>query len=114
MKIFKKRDSGFAGSIMGIDGDYAEAIFRLDNDEVVVIGRDPKTSHIVMGENCSRISRTHCSICVNSDVGIVESHLDRFWENESLNDFCRYSTLFCFLDPINYSLVFIDVFLTDV
>ncbi|MBR5619582.1 MAG: FHA domain-containing protein [Clostridia bacterium] len=69
MKIFKKRDSGFAGSIMGIDGDYAEAIFRLDNDEVVVIGRDPKTSHIVMGENCSRISRTHCSICVNSANG---------------------------------------------
>ncbi len=69
MKIFKKRDSAFAGSLMGISGDYAEAIFRLDSDEVVVIGRDPKTSHIVMDENSERISRTHCSICANSARG---------------------------------------------
>lgn len=69
MKIFKKRDGGFAGSIMGLAGEYAEAIFRLDSDEVVVIGRDPKTSHIVMDENCERISRTHCSICANSANG---------------------------------------------
>ena len=69
MKIFKKQDKGFAGSIMGLSGEYAEAIFRLDNDEVVTIGRDPKTSHIVMDENCERISRTHCSICANSQTG---------------------------------------------
>ena len=66
MKIFKKKDASFAGSIMGLSGEYAEAIFRLDNDEVVTIGRDPKTSHIVMSGNCDRVSRTHCSICANS------------------------------------------------
>jgi pSer/pThr/pTyr-binding forkhead associated (FHA) protein len=69
MKIFKKRDGGFVGSIMGVAGDYAEAIFRLDSDEVVVIGRDPKTSHIVMDDACTRVSRTHCSICANSANG---------------------------------------------
>ena len=66
MKIFKMKDAGFAGSIMGLSGEYEEAIFRLDNDEVVMIGRDPKTSHIVMSEDCERVSRTHCSICANS------------------------------------------------
>ena len=66
MKIFKKKDASFAGSIMGLTGDYADAIFRLDNDEVVTIGRDPKTSHIVMDESSRCVSRTHCSICASS------------------------------------------------
>lgn len=69
MKIFKKKDSAFSGSIMGLTGEYAEAIFRLDCDEVVTIGRDPKTSHIVMDESCERISRTHCSIRSNQANG---------------------------------------------
>lgn len=69
MKVFKKRDSAFVGSIMGLSGEYEEAIFRLDCDEIVTIGRDPKTSHIVMDENSERISRTHCSICANSENG---------------------------------------------
>ncbi|MBQ7542918.1 MAG: FHA domain-containing protein [Clostridia bacterium] len=69
MKIFKKRDSAFIGSIMGLSGEYAEAIFRLDDNEIVTIGRDPKTSQIVMDESCERVSRTHCSIAVNGANG---------------------------------------------
>lgn len=74
MKIFKKRDADFAGSIMGISGEYAEAIFRLDRDETVTIGRDPKTCHIVMDENCEKISRTHCSIRCNLKNGAYTVH----------------------------------------
>lgn len=74
MKIFKKKDDLFVGSIMGLTGDYAEAIFRLDSDEVVTIGRDPKTSHIVMDENSEHVSRTHCSIRAVSSSGTYVVH----------------------------------------
>ena len=74
MKIFKKRDGEFAGSIMGLSGDYAEAIFRLDRDETVTIGRDPKTSQIVMDESCERVSRTHCTVHGNLPAGTYTIH----------------------------------------
>ena len=62
MKIFKKSGDIFVGSIMGLIGDYEGAIFRIDPDEEITIGRDPKTSHIVIDECCDLVSRTHCTI----------------------------------------------------
>jgi pSer/pThr/pTyr-binding forkhead associated (FHA) protein len=62
MKIFKKSEDAFVGSIMGLTGTYADAIFRLDPDEDITIGRDPKTSQIVVDEDCDLVSRTHCTV----------------------------------------------------
>ena len=73
MKIFKKSDDSFVGSIMGLSGVYAEAIFRLDPNEKITIGRDPKSAQIVIDENCGLVSRTHCTIlgCVSANCYIV-------------------------------------------
>lgn len=65
MKIFRKNDDTFAGSIMGIKGMYKNAIFRLEKDEIVTIGRCPKSSQIVMDETYKHISRIHCKIQSN-------------------------------------------------
>lgn len=69
MKVFKKSKDIFAGSIMGISGVYADAIFRIDPDENITIGRDPKTSHIVVDEGCSLVSRTHCTVKGDAQQG---------------------------------------------
>lgn len=69
MKIFKKAGDVFAGSIMGISGAYADAIFRIDPDENITIGRDPKTSQIVVDEGCDLVSRTHCTVKGNAKTG---------------------------------------------
>lgn len=70
MKIFKKIDDVFVGSIMGLKGEYEDAIFRIDPDEIITIGRDPKTSQIVVGEDNSLVSRTHCTIKGNALTGL--------------------------------------------
>ncbi|MBO5410384.1 MAG: FHA domain-containing protein [Clostridia bacterium] len=69
MKVFKKSGDLFAGSITGISGAYEGAIFRLDPGENIIIGRDPKTSHIVVDEGCELVSRTHCTVKGNSRTG---------------------------------------------
>lgn len=69
MKIYKKSGDLFVGSIMGISGAYADAIFRIDPDENIIIGRDPKTSHIVVDEGCDLVSRTHCTVIGNAQTG---------------------------------------------
>lgn len=69
MKIFKKAGDAFVGSIMGLSGAYADAIFRLDPDENITIGRDPKTSQIVVDEDCELVSRTHCTVKGSSRSG---------------------------------------------
>lgn len=69
MKIFKKSADRFVGSIMGISGAYAGAIFRIDPEENITIGRDPKTSHIVVDEGCELVSRTHCTVKGSSQTG---------------------------------------------
>ncbi len=66
MKIFRKSDDMFAGAIIGVTGDYAGAIFRIDPDEEITIGRDPKTSQIVIDEHCDLVSRKHCTIKGNA------------------------------------------------
>ncbi len=70
MKIFKKAGDIFVGSIMGINGSYADAIFRIDPDENITIGRDPKTSQIVLDEECELVSRTHCTVRGNAKTGL--------------------------------------------
>ena len=62
MKIFKMSSDVFAGVITGISGAYSGAIFRLDPDENITFGRDPRTSQIVLDEDCTLVSRTHCTI----------------------------------------------------
>lgn len=69
MKIYKKSGDMFVGSIMGISGAYADAIFRIDPDEDITIGRDPKTSQIVVDEGCDLVSRTHCTVRGNAQMG---------------------------------------------
>lgn len=69
MKIFKKSGDTFVGSIMGLSGTYADAIFRIDPDENITIGRDPKTSQIVVDEGCELVSRTHCTVRGNARTG---------------------------------------------
>ena len=70
MKIFKKSGDVFVGSIMGISGAYADAIFRIDPDENITIGRDPKTSQIVVDEGGDLVSRTHCTVRGNAKAGV--------------------------------------------
>ncbi len=70
MKVFKKAGDVFAGSIMGLSGAYAEAIFRLDPDERITIGRDPKLAQIVIDEGCSLVSRTHCTVNGDMNTGL--------------------------------------------
>lgn len=76
MKIFKKSDDSFVGSIMGVSGIYADAIFRIDPNEKITIGRDPKISQIVFDENCELVSRKHCTIlgCVSANCYIVTDY----------------------------------------
>lgn len=69
MKIFKKASDIFVGSIMGTKGMYSGAIFRIDPHENITIGRDPKTSQIVIDECCQFVSRTHCTVCGNPQTG---------------------------------------------
>ena len=73
MKIFKKSNDSFVGSIMGLSGVYADAIFRLDPNEKITIGRDPKSAQIVVDENCELVSRKHCTVlgCVSANCYIV-------------------------------------------
>lgn len=76
MKIFKKSDDSFVGTIMGVNGVYADAIFRIDPNERITIGRDPKSAQIVVDENCELVSRKHCTIlgCVSSNCYIVTDY----------------------------------------
>lgn len=69
MKIFKKSGDAFIGSLMGVSGIYADAIFRLDPDENITIGRDPKTSQIVIDEGGEFVSRTHCTVRGDAQTG---------------------------------------------
>lgn len=69
MKIFKRSSDMIAGVITGISGTYAGAIFRLDPDENITLGRDPKTSQIVLDEQCELVSRTHCTVKGNVKTG---------------------------------------------
>lgn len=69
MKIFKKSGDVFVGAIMGISGAYADAIFRIDPNENITIGRDPKTSQIVVDEGCELVSRTHCTVRGDAKTG---------------------------------------------
>lgn len=70
MKIFKKSGDAFIGSLMGVSGVYADAIFRLDPDENITIGRDPKTSQIVIDEGGELVSRTHCTVRGDAKTGL--------------------------------------------
>ncbi|MBQ3150430.1 MAG: FHA domain-containing protein [Clostridia bacterium] len=74
MKIFKKIGDLFVGSITGISGAYAGAIFRIDPDEDITIGRDPKTSQIVIDKDYPLVSRTHCTVRGGNDGYIVTDH----------------------------------------
>lgn len=69
MKIFKKSSDGFVGAITGVSGAYADAIFRIDHNENITIGRDPKTSQIVVDEGCELVSRTHCTVKGDAKTG---------------------------------------------
>ena len=65
MKVFKKHDDPFVASVMGVSGEYADAIFRLDPGESITFGRDPQTSQIVLDKQSELVSRTHCTVCAN-------------------------------------------------
>ena len=65
MKIFRKKDNEFSGVIFGLQGEYKDAIIRLYRDELISVGRDPKTSHIVFSESNVHVSRNHCTIRCN-------------------------------------------------
>nr|WP_296078053.1 FHA domain-containing protein [uncultured Ruminococcus sp.] len=53
------------GIILGLSGIYEGAIFKINPAELIVIGRDPTYSNIVINENCNYVSRKHCSIKYN-------------------------------------------------
>lgn len=76
MKIFKKSKDSFIGSIMGVSGVYEGAIFKIDPDEKITVGRDPKTSQIVVDENCELVSRRHCTVqsCPHAGCYLVTDH----------------------------------------
>ncbi len=69
MKIFRKSGDAFIGSIMGVSGAYADAIFRIDPNENITIGRDPKTSQIVFDDAYELVSRTHCTVRGDTQSG---------------------------------------------
>jgi predicted component of type VI protein secretion system len=50
------------GIILGLNGIYKDAIFKIDPTEIIVIGRDPAYANIVIGTECKFVSRKHCSI----------------------------------------------------
>jgi len=52
--------------IIGVTGMYRGAVFPLDNDEELIIGRDAMLSHIVITENAEKISRKHINISFDS------------------------------------------------
>lgn len=70
MKVFKKVRN--IGSITGLCGIYEGAIFRIDPDECITIGRDPKLAQIVVDENCELVSRKHCTVkCCRNESGYL-------------------------------------------
>jgi len=53
---------GPTGFIMGVKGMYRDARFPITDNEEVVIGRDPRSAQIVIGEGAQNVSRQHCRI----------------------------------------------------
>lgn len=53
---------GPTGFIMGVKGMYANARFPITDNEEVIIGRDPRTAQIVIGEGAQNVSRQHCRV----------------------------------------------------
>lgn len=50
------------GAILGLSGIYEGAVFKMFPNEVLTIGRDSNFANIVIGAECSKVSRKHCSV----------------------------------------------------
>lgn len=64
-----RKKSWHGGAIVGVTGIYKGAVFKLAPNEVVVIGRDPAESNIVISEESTFVSRKHCSVKFDSSLG---------------------------------------------
>ena len=73
------------GFITGVAGEYKGAVFKLNDNERVAIGRDAEHADIVINSNNKRVSRIHCCVmfdaamnmyCVNdlSKNGTYDAH----------------------------------------
>lgn len=54
------------GKITGVNGMYRDASFPINDNEELIIGRDPSSSQIVIGENAQNVSRMHCCVTYNA------------------------------------------------
>lgn len=57
---------GPTGVIVGVKGMYRDARFTITDNEEIVIGRDPRSAQIVIGEGAQNVSRQHCRIAYNA------------------------------------------------
>ena len=57
---------GPTGFIIGVKGMYRDARFTISDNEEIVIGRDPRTAQIVIGEGAQNVSRQHCRIAYSA------------------------------------------------
>lgn len=60
-----RQDEGGA-CIVGITGMYKGAVFPIDEDEELILGRDAMLSHIVITENAEKVSRKHLTVSFDS------------------------------------------------
>ncbi len=58
-----------SGRIMCTSGMYKDAVFQIESDFEIIIGRDSYFSSIVINENSSTISRKHCGIRYDKSTG---------------------------------------------
>lgn len=61
-------DNSFVNNatVYGVSGPYRGASFSISDMETLFIGRDPRSCHIIISDDVSRVSRTHCKIQYNS------------------------------------------------
>lgn len=54
-------------ALVGKSGEYTGAVFLINSEEKITIGRDPASCVIVVSNSSPKVSRKHCSVSFNYD-----------------------------------------------
>lgn len=54
-------------ALVGKSGEYTDAVFLINSEEKITIGRDPASCVIVVSNDSPKVSRKHCSVSFNYD-----------------------------------------------
>lgn len=55
-----------SANVYGVSGTYRNFDFEVKDGEMIMVGREPKTCSLVITEDASKVSRTHCAISYNA------------------------------------------------